>query len=254
MTQVKKLFIFVLISLLFPAIAAAEGSSEKNIISLGGGVRVSTSEYKDDGTSISPVPLVNYEGEYFFLRGLTAGAHIYKDELNELSLTVSYMTQSFDASESDNSAMRQLDDRDASMFAGAAYRVSSEWGVAKLSLSADVLDTSHGFIADASYAYPFKISFLKLRPVVGLEWTSEDFNDYYYGVSEKESLKSGLDRYRAGSGVNPYLGLNLKINLAEDFDLMLSTKAKSLSEEITDSPMVDRDVKYSFGVGMSYSF
>lgn len=46
----------------------------------------------------------------------------------------------------------------------------------------------------------------------------------------------------------------MKVGLTDNFDLAVNTKAKMLSEEITDSSMVDRDVTYSFGLGLSYSF
>ena len=255
MTRVNGFIVFVFMSMvMLPSLATADDKPEKLGLSLGAGVSVSTSEYKGDGTGITPIPLLNYEGEYLFVRGLSAGAHLYKDDANEVSLVVSYLSQSFDASESDNRAMQRLDDRDSSMSAGAAYSLRTDWGTAKLSLVADVLGTSNGFIADASYAYPFKYSFLKLKPVAGIEWTSGDYNDYYYGVDANESLRSGLSGYEAESGFSPYLGLSVKIGLAQDFDLMLSTKTKWLSKEITDSPMVDRDVNHSFAAGLTYSF
>lgn len=240
--------------LLCPVAAAAEGGADDLDLRLGVGARVSTSEYKGEGAGFSPIPLIDYEGEYVFVRGLTAGAYLYKDDASALSLNLSYLSQGFDAADNDERAMRRLDDRDSSMLAGVAYSLKTEWGVTELSFSADVLGVSDGFIADASYAYPFKLSFLKLKPVAGVEWTSGDYNDYYYGVDSGESLRSGLGRYDAGSGFSPYLGLSAKIGLTDNLDLMLGAKTKWLSEEITDSPMVDRDAKHSFTAGFTYSF
>jgi outer membrane protein len=171
-----------------------------------------------------------------------------------LSVNVSYLSQSFDASENDDSRMRLLDDRDSSMTVGAAYSLRGDWGQTKLEFSADVLDTNNGFIADASYAYPFRLSFLKLKPFAGIEWTSENYNDYYYGVSSGESNRSGLREYAANGGFSPYMGLSVKYGLTEDIDMRLSGKIKKLSGEITDSPMVDKDVTSSFAFGLSYSF
>jgi outer membrane protein len=239
---------------MLPALAMAEDGQEKYNLGLGVGVGVSSSEYKEESDSVTPIPILKYEGEHFFVRGLTAGVHLYKDDYNELSLTVSYLSQSFDASESDSHAMQQLENRYSTMLAGAAYNLKMDWGVAGLSLSADVLGTSNGFIADASYAYPFEISFLKVKPSVGVEWTNENYNDYYYGVSASESHSSGLLEYNAESGISPYLGLQLKIGLTEGFGLTLGAKAKWLSDEITNSPMVDQDMKFSFGAGIVYSF
>lgn len=237
-----------------PTLAAAGDGSDGLDLSLGAGVGISTSEYKDYDAGISPIPIVNYEGDHFFVRGLTAGLHLFKDDHNEFSLIASYLSQSFDASESDDDAMQELDDRYSTMLAGVSYRLKTDWGVARMSFSADVLDTMDGFVADASYAYPFKLAGLKLSPVIGVQWTSEDYNDYYYGVDSDESLRSGLSAYHPDGALSPYAGLNLKVGLFDDFDMLLGAKAIWLGDEITDSPMVDEDVKYSFTAGFTYSF
>jgi outer membrane protein len=255
MPRIKSILLslFICISL-YPIPASAQDDDRGYDLSLGAGVRISTSEYKGEDAKVSPIPLLDYEGEYLFVHGLTAGAFLYKDPVNELSVNVSYLSQSFDASENDDSRMRLLDDRDSSMTVGAAYSLRGDWGQTKLEFSADVLDTNNGFIADASYAYPFRLSFLKLKPFAGIEWTSENYNDYYYGVSSGESNRSGLREYAANGGFSPYMGLSVKYGLTEDIDMRLSGKIKKLSGEITDSPMVDKDVTSSFAFGLSYSF
>jgi len=255
MIRVKSILLFLLIgSIMHPALALAEDGDRNYDLSLGAGVKISTSEYKGEDTKVSPFPLLDYEGEYLFIHGLSAGAFLYKDPTNELSINASYLPQSFDASESDDRQMRRLDDRDSTMTVGAAYSLRADWGVTKLELSADVLDTNNGFVADASYAYPFRLSFLKVKPFAGVEWSSENYNDYYYGVSSGEANRSGMREYSAGNGFSPYAGLGLKYGLTQDIDMSLNAKVKRLSEEITDSPMVDKDVTYSFGFGLSYSF
>ncbi|OIQ49336.1 MltA-interacting protein precursor [Pseudodesulfovibrio hydrargyri] len=255
MIRTNKILLLLLASMAFcPALALADDGDKGYDLSLGAGVKISTSEYKGEDAKVSPVPLLNYEGEYLFVHGLTAGAFLYKDPTNELSVNVSYLSQSFDASENDDRRMRLLDDRDSTMMVGAAYSLRGDWGQTKLALSADVLDNNNGFVADASYAYPFSLSFLRIKPFAGVEWTSENYNDYYYGVDSGESSKSGMREYSAGSGFSPYVGLGLKCGLTRDIDISLSTRIKKLSEEITDSPMVDKDATYSFAFGLSYSF
>jgi outer membrane protein len=255
MNRVASFLVFFIVSVtLCPAPALAEDAGQGYGVSLGAGVGVSTSEYRGEDTKVSPVPILKYEGEHFFVRGLSAGAHLYRDEVNDLSVNVSYLSQSFDADESDDSMMKLLDDRDSTMMAGFSYGLRGGWGAAGLSLSADVLDTNNGLVGDASYACPFKLSFLKIKPVVGVEWTSENYNDYYYGVDSSESVRSGMGEYGAGSGFSPYLGLGLKCDLTHDFEMMLKTRVRKLSREISDSPMVDRDVTYSLVFGLGYSF
>lgn len=255
MPHLKKIWLLLLITIiLYPTGASAEEKQGGYDLGLGAGVKVSTSEYKGEETTISPIPIVNFESEYVFVHGLTAGAYIYADETSNLLVTVSYLAHNYDASENDEHAMKRLKDRYSTMMLGAAYELHGSWGTADISLAADVLDTNNGFTADASYAYPFKAAFLKIKPFIGVEWTSERYNDYYYGVSASESRKSGLMEYEAEGGFSPYVGVGLKVDLTNNLEMGLNTKIKQLSDEITDSSMVDRDVNYSCALGFSYSF
>lgn len=249
----RAFLLLILFVMLLPLTARAQDADDYGL-ALGVGANLSTSEYKGDGSSVSPFPIVNYDGDVFFIHGLSAGAHLYSEGAHDFSILASYLSQSFDASDNDDDDMKELDDRYASMMAGFEYSFSSEYGVAKVSVLADVLDTNNGFMADMSYAYPFKASFLKIVPKVGVEWTSDEYNDYYYGISSGESAASGLAEYKAEADFSPYAGVSMKTSLTESVDMMLRTKVKFLGSEITDSPMVDEDVTYSIGLGITYSF
>jgi outer membrane protein len=246
--------VFIVCIVLSPTLALAQDDATKSDLSLGGGVRVSTSEYRGEDAHLSPIPLLEYEGEYVYLDGLSAGAYLYRDESNKISIDIEYLSMGFDASENDDSAMRQLEDRDASVLAGATYRFKSDWGVSKVSLATDVSGTSDGLIARVSQSYPFMYSFLKISPMVGLEWTSENYNEYYYGVSREESLRSGLDSYKAEGGISPSIGVSFMVDISENISAKMRVSSKLLSQEISNSPMVDTDVVHSFIAGISYSF
>lgn len=201
-----------------------------------------------------PLPFIHYEGERFFLRGLTGGIHVFKNDTHELSVNLSYMPQQYDAGRSDSWEMRQLDNRYSTLLAGASYSLKTQWGIGKIGFGADILDNSNGFIIDASYTYPFALGPVTLMPIGGVLCTSSQHNDYYYGVSNKESRKSGLKSYEADSGFSSYVGFDTKIDLSENWHIFMNTRATLLSDEITDSPMVDEDVKYSFDAGITYRF
>jgi len=238
-----------------PCVSSAEDNQgQKRNTTLGLGVGVSMSEYRGYDPTILPLPFFSYTGGRFFIRGLTGGVYLYKDIHQTFSLDLSYLPQKFDASESDDQAMRRLDDRDPSMLAGASYGLTTEFGMAKLSVSTDILGRSNGIIADASYSYPVQLNVLKITPAVGGTWTNSAYNDYYYGISASESRKSGLREYDADYAFSPYVGLNMLFNITDSVTFMIHSRVAYLSSEISDSPMVDQDYKYSFGAAVSYSF
>ncbi len=70
------------------------------------------------------------------------------------------------------------------------------------------LDNSNGFIWDLAWLYRYTNGALTLTPGIGVQYNSENYNDYYYGVSKNESRRSGLKSYSADDGWNPYLELD----------------------------------------------
>lgn len=68
-----------------------------------------------------PAPILNIETTHFYVHGLEAGAYLFKNEQHRVMLGISYMPLEFDASDSDDNRMKQLDDRDASAFAALSY-------------------------------------------------------------------------------------------------------------------------------------
>ncbi len=85
-----------------------------------------------------------------------------------------------------------------------------------------------------------------LNAGIGVEWNSENQNDYYYGVSRKESSRSGLRGYNPNDSWNPYLELSANYNFAGNWSVYGTARYTRLSDEITDSPMVDKSGPVSF--------
>ncbi len=81
---------------------------------------------------------------------------------------------------------------------------------------------------------------LTLTPGIGVEWNSDNQNEYYYGVSKHESNRSGMRSYDPDSSWNPYLELAANYRFLGDWSVYGIARYTRLSDEITDSPMVDK--------------
>lgn len=239
------------IALLFPLSLHAEGRWG---VDFGLGGSVTTSEYKDVYTAGATLPLLGYEGDHFYLRGISGGLHLFKNDMHEINVQLSYLPQRYLASWSSDHAMKQLDDRYSSMLAGLNYRLLSPYGIFQATVSADVLGYSNGFIAHASYSYPIPLGRVMLIPSVGLKWTSYEYNDYYYGIDSDESRASGLSEYKPGSALSPSAGLTARIGLSENWSIFANGNLEFLNQEIYDSPMVENATKLSVGAGLLYRF
>lgn len=80
MTKLKLLALGVLIAT-SAGVAHAEGK-----FSLGAGVGVVEHPYKDYDTDVYPVPVINYEGDNFWFRGLGGGYYLWNDATDNFQL------------------------------------------------------------------------------------------------------------------------------------------------------------------------
>lgn len=258
----KRLLVLLLLCcVLAPVTARADDTSSSGFdmdmlagFNAGIGGTMITSEYKGMSSGGTFLPLLGYEGEYLYLRGLAGGLHVYRNQWFEFNVQLSYLSQNFYADDSDRWAMRRLDNRYSSMLAGVNARITSPWGILSLTGSADVLGYSNGVLLDGNYSLPLPLGPVTLVPTVGVQWADANYNDYYYGISASEAAKSGLAEYEPESSVTPYAQLTARVNFTENWSALASFRAMFLTKEVTDSPMVEDSEKYAISLGVLYSF
>ncbi len=248
MTKFKVLALGVL-----TAITATSALADNNF-SVGAGVGVLETPYKDYDRDVVPVPVITYEGDDFWFRGLGGGYYLWNDESDKLSITAYYSPFEFKPKDSDNWQLRRLDKRKATLMAGLSYVHNTEYGFLRTSLAGDTLDNSNGISWDLAWLYRYTNGGLTLTPGIGLEWSSENMNEYYYGVSGKESRRSGLDRYDPDSDWSPYLELSASYKLTDAWSVYGVGRYTHLSSEVKDSPMVDKSWAGALSAGVTYSF
>ncbi|MEI2264279.1 MipA/OmpV family protein [Erwinia sp. CGal63] len=229
-------------------------AAQDNPLTLGASVIYSQSPYKGGQDRYYPVPVINYEGDSFYVRSLTAGYYLWKDQQDQLSLTILGSPQNFDPDDTDNKQLKALDKRHMTLMGGVAYRHTAEWGTVRTVLAGDLLDNSDGFIWDLTYLYRFSFGDFSLTPGIGATYNSSNQNDYYYGVSKNESRRSGLRSYEADDSWNPYLELTGVWAINQNWNATVAGRYTRLSDEVKDSPMVDKDSQVAVWTGISYTF
>ena len=70
-----------------------------------------------------------------------------------------------------------------------------------------------------SRLYRYTNGNLTLTPGIGVEWNSDNQNEYYYGVSRHESRRSGMRSYDPDSSWNPYLELSANYRFLGDWSV-----------------------------------
>jgi outer membrane protein len=222
--------------------------------SLGAAAIWSASPYRDYDNEALPVPVVNYEGRHFFLRGIVLGYRLLTAQNNEFAVIASPDTNQFLARRSDDPRLRQLSDRNVSGLAGVSWRVYGNWGGIQATAQKELTGHGGGITTDVSYGYTLQQGRFALMPGAGLTYSSRALNDYYYGIRAKDVARSGLAPYRPDAAVAPYLHLGLAYSLSRSWLLIGDFRSTVLPRTLEDSPMVDHDFTTSFLAGVSYAF
>ncbi len=226
-------------------------------LTVGLGVGVGQSPYKDYDSIVAPLPVIQYQKDRFYIDGLKAGVHLYNGEATKLDVHVGYLPLEFKGADTDDRALKKLDKRKSTMTAGVglSHRFNEQKTEVKVSLDADILDNSNSLIAEAELNHAFQASDkVRIIPAAGLVWVNEDHNNYYFGVSRKESATSGVKQYSADGSVHPYIGVGVHYGMTDNISLFGGARIDFLSKEVKDSPMVDRSVTTAVAIGLTYTF
>lgn len=234
------------------ALAQAPGAKPRS--SLGVAVVALKSPYTGYKTDTVGAPVISYEGRRFHFRGGSFGYTLLDNDSTELSVLAAPYMMRFKHNDSDDVRLRQLSNRGFSAMAGVAVRHTAPWGLVQANVQAEVSGHGGGVSADAKYAYPLPTGRVTLVPGVGVNYAGSALNDYYFGVSEAEARRSGLARYRAGSGVSPYMDLTAVMPLGAHWTATASVRRSILSTAVEDSPMTSGKHMDSAALSLSYGF
>lgn len=230
--------------------------------SVGLGAILNDSPYAGEGTRVLPIPLITYNGENFYFRGITAGWTFMRSESVELSAITKFRFDGFSVDDLGRKELanngidyRLLEDRDIALDAGLAMKWSGSAGELEIELLADVTDTSGGQEVAIQYDYPMHIAGGMFTPGVGVTWLSEDNANYYYGTLDEEVAR-GVINYRPDAVTIPHVGINYFRLLGENWSLMAAVKYSMLPDEIQDSPFIEPDTNGTASVllGISRGF
>jgi len=140
--------------------------------------------------------------------------------------------------------------------AGLEYSYQKPWGRLTLTAATDVSGRHQGQLGEIRYGYTLHHPQFRwqLTPSVGMVWSSHKYTDYYYGVSEAESSRSGIPAYNAGTQTNPMAMVTGSYRFARHWMVTGLLRYNRLDDEIQDSPMIDQPDKITTVLTVSYRF
>lgn len=225
--------------------------------SIGAVFGTETSEYKDYDSNGIVFPMIHYEDNLFYFHALSGGLFLFKNDYSAVTVGLSYFPKEFDASNSSDVRLQQLDDRNSTGMVDIGYRYTNPLlGTVSAVVSADFLDeTDGGWKAEFSYKKTLPLSEqFSIVPGFGVNWYNRDLNEHYYGISASESARSTLNEYHPDSSLSTYAELSANLLVTENVSLFVSGKYIWLDSEVTNSPMVDSN-HYATGlIGVNFTY
>lgn len=263
----KRLWSLLLSACAFHAAAASEGEEHAAPAgpprwTFGAGAIVKDSPYAGEGLRVLPIPLLSYNGERFYFRGLGGGWRIVDNGSFELAAVGKLRFDGFNVDDLGRKELarngidsRRLEDRDMTFNVGLGMRWKGSAGELEVELLADATDTSGGQEAMLQYGYPFRLGGGILKPNVGITWQSEDMANYYYGTLDAETARGVVD-YKPGAVTIPHVGFSYFRPLGGKWSATAFFKYSRLPDEIRKSPLVeaDTDGTSSLFIGFSRAF
>lgn len=210
--------------------------------------------YIDYHNDVMALPLITYEDDDLFLRGLAAGYILLKDDNHKLSINTYFMGLRFNPDDSDNQSLKHLNKRQSTLMAGVGYSYSDKWGTIRAEISADTLNKSQGVLAELAYLHHFKQGNALITPAVGVIWADSNHNNYYYGVSVDEARRSNLSEYAVSNAASPYIELSAAYQFNQNWRAFFNGRVTYLSNAVQDSPMIDSSYIPMVITGIHYSF
>ncbi|ABV38412.1 conserved hypothetical protein [Shewanella sediminis HAW-EB3] len=196
------------------------------------GVRRGDIPFAVDDDSVNDIlPLIKFRNDYFFVDGMEAGAHIWKNENHQVNAYTRFRFVDI-PTELQNESQSQAFDF------GLQYRfIKGPWE-ADVAFMADSNKRSYGY---SRTKYHWESGDWYLSPYAELNWKSADFNQFYYG----------LEQYDTSGGVEVNAGITARYHLVSNLYLLGKFGVGRLEDDIVNLPTIENQYQYEsfFGFG-----
>lgn len=251
MKQFKKTMLVAIVSL--AALSNQVYAQQTSPWSVGLGVINFDSPYKGVDEKVFVLPMVAYQGERLSIDGFAAEYRLTERGGAGLSVVLTPGGHFLDASDSDDAQVKQLSDRNLSVYAGIKASYSSELGYFSAALKQDISNNSKGLVATADYSYPIQVSSnLSITPALGVDLNSSKVANYYFGVAANELQNEAA--YQLDKTLSCYVGVLATYNVSPSWKVNAYMRYKQLDDDIKRSPLIkDEDVSFAV-LSVAYQF
>ncbi len=189
----------------------------------------------------------------FYIEGLDAGYHLWKDKNLSLDLLATPRFYEVEAGFAKNGELDGIDKTSPTYFAGLSSQYRTKPLIYTLQLLTDIKE-SDGTEILLTASKTFKPgNAITLAPAIGITYQDKKLVDHFYGVQSNEVI-SGRPAYGGHASINYHVSLTSSWNATKHIQLLGQLKYEQLGSGISDSPIVDDDSIATIAIGLVYRF
>lgn len=203
------------------------------------------------------IPLVYIENDWLLVFGLGADLKLPSVSISPAQKVDFRIATRYDVNgykDDDATVLSGMKERKGSFLAGGKAiwhneiaEISAEW-------LADVSGNSNGQVASVWIEKTWRFGeHMMIAPRLITSWMSDKYIDYYYGINGSE-VRLDRSAYEGESGFNTTLSTRATYMFDRKQSFFLDLSLTKFSEEIEDSPIVDRSSGNRIGLGYLYRF
>ncbi|GIU30258.1 MipA/OmpV family protein [Shewanella schlegeliana] len=178
------------------------------------------------------LPLIYFENDYFYINGMEAAGHIWKNDNHQINLYTRFRFVDI-PKELQNESQSQAFDF------GLQYRfVKDEWDF-DLAFLSDSNKRSYGY---SRTQYTWESGDWRIKPYAEFQWKSADFNNYYYG----------LEQYEIGGGVDFNTGVKARYHVFSNLYLLGQFGVGRLEDDVYNLPTINNRFQYESFLGFGF--
>ena len=214
--------------------------------------KVESNPYRGaDSTDLNGLPLIAYDAERMHIGTDEVDIKVWKNDFASVSFIGGLRGAPFDPD--DSSYLNGMEDPDMGYDIGMGFATRLWRGELVGKYLTDVTDTHDGHEVDFSYSVPVQWGHARFKWGAGVTWQSENLVDYGAGVARNE-VRADRAYYAPDATFLPHLDLSVAYPLTENLNIIGTGGVVYLSDEYTDSPIIDDDYVLSAGLGLVYTF
>ena len=177
------------------------------------------------------IPLMFYDGDIFFIRGLTGGAKLYNKDKWQFSLIGRYRYFDIPAEFQNLVRGNALD-----VGGELKYRINNNFET-----NFEIMtDEKSRYYSSLNARYHWQSGSWELFPYATLRFKTADFNNYYFGLdgfTDPDNPPSKIDN-KIGSGFDLTLGSEIRYHVISNFYLIGRAQLTALDSDTRSSPAI----------------